>query len=113
MSLIYAYKINKNVRILSDTKVCVNPNQQLQLELALAREEYNNIIKYGMIKTIIYRYNITISSAGHLEVFNECLKTLEKRSVNDIQDILNTILAIHKFYHNNTDFIITTDVSIF
>ena len=71
MSLIYAHKIKGKVRILSDTKIYVDPNYRQQLEHELTKEEAENIVNYGMIKTIIYRENITISSAGHIDVFNE------------------------------------------
>ena len=76
MSLIYAHKINGKVRVLSDTKIYVDPNYKQQLEHELTKEESLNIIKYGMIKTVIYRENITISSAGHIEVFNKLLQQI-------------------------------------
>lgn len=113
MSLIYAHKIKGKVRILSDTKIYVDPNYRQQLEHELTKEEAENIVNYGMIKTIIYRENITISSAGHIDVFNELLKRLDEGNLNGINDILNESLLVHKKHNSNTDFIITTDTKIY
>lgn len=113
MSLIYAHKIKGKVRILSDTKIYVDPNYRQQLEHELTKEEAENIIKYGMIKTVIHRENITISSAGHIEVFNELLKQLNEKNLNNVNDILDQSLSVHKKHNSNTDFIVTTDTEIY
>lgn len=113
MSLIYAHKINGKVRVLSDTKIYVDPNYKQQLEHELTKEESVNIIKYGMIKTVIYRENITISSAGHIEVFNKLLQQINERKMSDVDDILNEALSVHNKHNSNTDFIVTTDTKIY
>lgn len=113
MSLIYAHKANEKVRVLSDTKIYVDPDYKQQLEHSLTEEEMKCIIKYGMIKTVIYKNSITISSAGNIEVFNELLKRLHESDLENVDDILNITLTIHNNHHNNTDFIITTDKDIY
>ena len=113
MSFIYAHKISGKVRVLSDTKIYVGPNYKQQLEHKLKMPEVHNIIKFGMIKTVIYKNNIAISSAGHIEVFNELLKELYENNLDNIDNILDIALTIHNEHNNNTDFIITTDNDIY
>ena len=82
MSFIYAHKIKNTIRILSDTKPTIASSDILRLKKRFTKEEYNNFKKYGFIKTIIYRPNITISSAGDVEHFNEFLGFLSGTETN-------------------------------
>ncbi|MDE5539647.1 MAG: hypothetical protein K2J20_04095, partial [Bacilli bacterium] len=67
MSLIYAYKTKSGISVLSDTKATIESNHLSILKHLLTEEEYGYYLKLGVIKTIIYKCNITISSAGYLE----------------------------------------------
>lgn len=113
MSLIYAYKTKSGISVLSDTKATIESNHLSILKKLLTEEEYGYYLKLGVIKTIIYKCNITISSAGYLEHFNELLANLYEKSILDFKYIVNEALYIHNKYNHDTNFIITSENSIF
>ena len=113
MSFIYAHKLKNTIRILSDTKPTIASNDILRLKKRFTKEEYDNFIKYGFIKTIIYRPNITISSAGDVEHFNEFLKFLYDNNIDDIKIITSEAFNLNFKYNGDTDFIITTEKDIY
>ena len=113
MSIIYAHKLKNTIRILSDTKPTITSNDILRLKKRFTKEEYDNFIKYGFIKTIIYRPNITISSAGDVEHFNEFLKFLYDNNIDDIKIITSEAFNLNFKYNGDTDFIITTEKDIY
>ena len=85
MSYIYAHKTENSIKILSDTKVTINSNDLSRLKKRFSEKEYNNFLKYGFIKTVIYKPNITISSAGEVEHFNELLSFLYQNNARPLQ----------------------------
>jgi hypothetical protein len=113
MSFIYAYNDKNKITILSDTKVSIDDDDKLRLEKQLTKEECSNITNFGMVKTVIYKSDITVSSAGELKDFNELLGLLFEKNINNIEDILNEGLNINKKYKGQTDFIITTTDKIY
>lgn len=113
MSLIYAHKTYFGTRVLSDTKPSVHPDDMDRLKNRFTVEEYNNFMKYGIVKTVIYKPNITISSAGTLEHFNKLLGYLESNNISDVNDILKAATDIHNRYNRDTDFVITTEHDIY
>ena len=113
MSLICAHKTSFGIRILSDSKLTVEPNDKDILKTALKPEEFNNITRYGIIKTVIYKPTITISFAGVLEYFNELLEYLKINNVNDIEEILKIATSIHNKHDRDVDFIITSKQDIY
>lgn len=113
MSYIYAYKQKNTISILSDTKPTISSNDILRLQKRFNDEEYNNFIRYGFIKTVIYKSNITISSAGDVEHFNEFLKILYNNNIEDVKEILSKAVDINFKYNGDTDFIITTENEIY
>lgn len=113
MSFIYAHKFNNSIKILSDTKPTINGSDIMRLETRFPRQEYLNFLKYGFIKTVIYKPNITISSAGDVEHFNEFLGFLNKNNINDVKDITSEAFKFNLKYNGDTDFIITTDKDIY
>lgn len=113
MSLIYAHKTFFGTRVLSDTKPSIDANDIDRLKKRFTKEEFNNFIKYGVVKTVIYKPNITISSAGMLEHFNKLLGYLETNNITNIEDILKAATDIHNRYDKDTDFIITTEYDIY
>lgn len=113
MSFIYAHKFENTIRILSDTKPTIPSNDMLRLEKIFTETEYNNFMKYGFIKTVIYRPNITISSAGEIEHFNEFLKLLYYKNIDDIKIITSKAFDFCFKYNGDTDFIITTEKDIY
>ncbi|MBP3800050.1 MAG: hypothetical protein ILA19_03605 [Bacilli bacterium] len=113
MSLIYAHKTHFGIRVLSDTKPSVHPDDLDRLKNRFTVEEYNNFMKYGVVKTVIYKPNITISSAGMLEHFNKLLEYLETNNIIEVEDILKTATDIHNRYNKDTDFVITTERDIY
>ena len=92
MSFIYAHKFKDTIKILSDTKPTIADKDILRLQKRFTKEEYDTFIKYGLLKTIIYRPNITISFAGNVEHFNEFLKFLCDNNIDDVKII--TIVEI-------------------
>lgn len=113
MSLIYAHKTYFGIRVLSDTKPSVHPDDLDRLKNRFTVEEYNNFMKYGVVKTVIYKPNITISSAGMLEHFNKLLEYLETNNIIEVEDILKAATDIHNRYNKDTDFVITTERDIY
>lgn len=113
MSLIYAHKTSLGIRILSDSKLTIEPDDKYILKSVLKPEEYNNIIRYGIIKTVIYKPTITISFAGVLEHFNELLECLKSNNINDEIEVLKYATSIHNKHNRDVDFIITTDKDIY
>ena len=113
MSLIYAHKTYFGTRILSDTKPSIDADDIDRLKKRFTKEEFKNFIKYGFIKTVVYKLNITISSAGVLEHFNKLLGYLESNNIINVEDILKAATDIHKKYNKDTDFIITTEHDIY
>ena len=113
MSYIYAHKVKDTIRILSDTKPTIANNDLLKLEKRFTKEEYCNFIKYGFIKTVIYKSDLTISSAGDVEHFNEYLRFLYKNDIDDIKIIINEAFNFCFKYNGDTDFIITTEKDIY
>ena len=113
MSFIYAHKLKNSIRILSDTKPTIAANDILRLQKRFTKEEYDNFIKYGFIKTIIYRPNITISSAGDVEHFNEFLEFLYNNNIDDVKSITSEAFNLNCKYNGDTDFIITTENDIY
>lgn len=113
MSLIYAHKTYFGIRVLSDTKPSVHPDDLDRLKNRFTVEEYNNFMKYGVVKTVIYKPNITISSAGMLEHFNKLLEYLETNNIIEVEDILKAATDIHNRYNKDTDFVITTECDIY
>ena len=113
MSFIYAHKLENTIRILSDTKPTIANNDILRLQKRFTKEEYDNLIKYGFIKTIIYRPNITISSAGDVEHFNEFLGFLYDNDIDDVEIITSEAFNLNFKYNGDTDFIITTEKDIY
>ena len=113
MSFIYAHKLKNTIRILSDTKPTIASNDIARLQKRFNKEEYDNFIKYGFIKTVIYRSNITISSAGDVEHFNEFLKFLYDNNIDDVKKIISEAFNLNFKYNGDTDFIITTENNIY
>lgn len=113
MSLIYAFKTSFGVRIISDTKLSVDDNDKNKLMKRLSKEDYNNAIKYGVIKTVIYKPTITILAAGVLEHFNELLEILKMNNIEDAKDVLKYAEDIHNKYNEDTDFIVTVKNDIY
>ena len=113
MSFIYAHKFRNTIKILSDTKPTIASNDMLRLQKRFSKKEYDNFIKYGFIKTIIYRPNITISSAGDVEHFNEFLKFLYDNNIDDVKTITTEAFNLNSKYNGDTDFIITTEKDIY
>lgn len=113
MSLIYAHKTYFGIRVLSDTKPSVHPDDLDRLKNRFTVEEYNNFMKYGVVKTVIYKPNITISSAGMLEHFNKLLEYLETNNIIEVEDILKAATDIHNRYNKDIDFVITTEHDIY
>ncbi len=113
MSLIYAHKTNFGIRILSDSKLTVAVDDKDRLKSILSKQEFDNIIRYGVIKTVIYQPSITISAAGILEHFNELLGYLQSNRITIIDEILKKTEEIHNKYNRDTDFIITTKDTIY
>ena len=113
MSFIYAHKFGNTIKIMSDTKPTIANNEILKLEKRFTKKEYNDFIKYGFIKTIIYRPNITISSAGNVEHFNEFIKHLYNKNIDDVKTITREAFNLNLKYDGDTDFIITTENDIY
>jgi hypothetical protein len=113
MSFIYAHKLKNTIRILSDTKPTITSNDIARLKKRFDDDEYKNFIKYGFIKTIIYRPNITISSAGDVEHFNEFLRFLYDNNIDDVKLIISKAFELNFKYNGDTDFIITTEKDIY
>lgn len=113
MSLIYAFKTSFGVRIISDTKLSVDDNDKNKLMKRLSEEDCNNAIRYGVIKTVIYKPTITISAAGVLEHFNELLEILKIDNVEDKKEVLKYAEDIHNKYNEDTDFIVTIKNDIY
>ena len=113
MSLIYAHKVDNKVRVLSDTKVSVHPDDLDRLKKDLNANEYNNIIVYGMLKTIIYKNKYTLSFAGNFEPFNKLLLLLFNNNIDSFESIVNNAFLIHKGCSFKTDFIITSGSTIY
>ncbi len=113
MSFIYAHKFENTIKIMSDTKPTIASNEVLKLQKRFTKTEYNNFIKYGFIKTIIYRPDITISSAGNVEHFNEFLRFLYTNNIADIKLIIKEAFDLNLKYDGDTDFIITTENDIY
>lgn len=113
MSFIYAHKLKNTIRILSDTKPTIESNDILRLQKRFKKEEYDNFIKYGFIKTIIYKPNITISSAGDVEHFNEFLRFLYDNKINDVKIIISEAFNLNFKYNGDIDFIVTTEKDIY
>lgn len=113
MSFIYVHKLDDTIRILSDTKPTIASNDISRLQKRFTKEEYESFIKYGFIKTIIYRPNITISSAGDVEHFNEFLKVLYDNNIDEIKNITRVAFDLCFKYNGDTDFIITTEKDIY
>ncbi len=113
MSFIYAHKYNNTITILSDTKPTISPNDISKLEKRFTDTEAYNFLKYGIIKTVIYRPNITISSAGEIEHFNELLKFLYTNNVDDVKSITSEAFNLCFKYGGDTDFIVTTEENIY
>jgi hypothetical protein len=113
MSFIYAHKLKNTIRILSDTKPTIASNDIAILQKRFNDDEYKNFIKYSFIKTIIYRPNLTISSAGDVEHFNEFLAFLYDNNVEDVKIITSKAFDFNCKYNGDTDFIITTEKDIY
>lgn len=109
MSFIYAHKFDNKIRILSDTKITISPDKISWY----SKDEYESIDKYGMIKTIIYKPDITISSAGNIEDFNELLENLNEKKIDELEKIIFESLSVHEKYKGATDFIITDKNTIY
>ncbi len=107
MSYLYAYYENNKIRMLADTKVTFSENKEDILRKILKNEiDYNNLVKFGVIKNVIINKSICIGSAGELEHFNELLKHIETNKDYDIDSIKNKALDINTKYNDATDFII-------
>lgn len=113
MSFVYAYKLEKGIKIISDTYPTIANNEMLKLEKRFQPIEYNNFSKYGFLKTIIYKSNITISSAGNVEHFNEFLRFLYQNNIEEIKIIISEAFNLNFRYNGDTDFIITTENTIY
>lgn len=113
MSFIYAYKFKNTIKILSDTKPTITSNDISRLQKRFTKEEYENFVKFGFIKTVIYKSNITISSAGDVEHFNEFLEYLYENNIDDIKIITSKAFELNFKYDGDTDFIITTEKDIY
>lgn len=113
MSFIYAHKYNNTIKILSDTKPTISSNDISRLEKRFTDIEAYNFLKYGIIKTIIYKPNITISSAGDIEHFNEFLKFLYSNNVENVKTITREAFNLCFKYGGDTDFIVTTEQDIY
>lgn len=113
MSFIYAHKFENKIKILSDTKPTIEDKEISRLEKRFTNKECKLFLKYGFVKTVIYKPNITISSAGDVEHFNELLEILYNNDIDDIKIILNKALNINFRYNGDTDFIITTEKDIY
>lgn len=109
MSFIYAHKIDNKIRILSDTKITISPDKISWF----SKDEYERIYNYGMIKTVIYKSDITISSAGNIEDFNELLEILNEKKSDELEKIICEAISIHNKYRRATDFIITDKNTIY
>ena len=64
-------------------------------------------------KDYYIRPNITISSAGDVEHFNEFLKFLYDNNIDDIKIITSEAFNLNFKYNGDTDFIITTEKDIY
>ena len=113
MSLIYAHKTLFGIRVLSDTKPSIDANDIDRLKKRFTEEEFNNFMRYGVIKTVIYKPHITLSAAGELEHFNELLGYLKSNNISSLDEILKSATEIHNKYNRDTDFIITTESDIY
>lgn len=107
MSYLYAYYEKNKIQMFADTKVTFSENEKDILKKRLKNEvDYNNLVKFGIIKNVIINKNICIGSAGKLEHFNELLKYIETNKDYNIDSIKNKALDINIKYNDTTDFII-------
>ena len=113
MSFIYAYKSKGTIFVLSDTKPTTDNEDMLKMEKVFSKAEYYNLKKYGFIKTIIYKPNITISSAGNVEHFNELLMKLYENNLEDAKAITSIAFDVNCKYDGDADFIVTTENDIY
>lgn len=108
MSFIVAKKYSNRIRIFSDNKMTVNPDDEDILIKGMGIENYKKIKALGIIKNVIINGNICICSAGILEDFNKLLEYVDTNQTKSFDDICIKALEINSQNNGRTDFIICT-----
>lgn len=108
MSFIVAKKYSNRIRIFSDNKMTVNPDDEDILIKGMGIENYKKIKALGIIKNVIINENICICSAGILEDFNKLLEYVDTNQTKSFDDICIKALEINSQNNGRTDFIICT-----
>ena len=108
MSFIVAKKYSNRIRIFSDNKMTVNPDDEDILIKGMGIENYKKIKALGIIKNVIINENICICSAGILEDFNKLLEYVDTNQNKSFDDICIKALEINNQNNSRTDFIICT-----
>ena len=95
MSFIFARKYDNRIKIFADKKITVDLKDEDFLIKNIGIENYKKIKSLGIIKNVIVRENICISSAGILEDFNKLLKYVDDNKELSFNDICKKALEIN------------------